>query len=110
MNLPPEAWVWLGISVVLAGTIDYWIVRFLSDLLRPITHWVFLIGRLGKLTSLGAWIYFFNTVWAPRYLVSSREILPEWVPMVGWGVLGAVFLAALATTPRAPFGGGKQSA
>lgn len=110
MNLPPEAWVWLVLSLILAVAIDYGIVRTLSDVLRPITHWVFLIGRLGKLVSLGAWVYFFLTVWAPRYLVSPRELLPEWVTWAGWGLLGLAFAFAVASTPRAPFGGSSASA
>lgn len=101
-----EPYVWLSVSVLVAILLDYLIVRVLLDVVRPVTAYVFWVGRAGKLVSLLVWCMFVTRFWYPKYMTQG-ETVPSMVNAVQWAIVGVVALLAAASIPR---GGGAKGA
>ena len=101
MNLPPEAYAYLGVSLLAAVLLDYALVRLCLELLRPPSMYLFLVGRVGKLLSAFAWIYFFHSFWYPQFVAGGGQP-PGPLVAAAYAFLGVMLLLAVVTLPRAP--------
>lgn len=102
MNFPPEAYAWLAGSFVVAILVDFAVVRLLFEFAKPVSAYVFWIGRAGKLAGLIAWVIFFNQLFYARYLVPAGQEVPQPVNLVEWSVIAVVAVVAAATHPKVP--------
>lgn len=94
-----EPYVWLSVSVLVAILVDYLVVRVLLDVVRPVTAYVFWVGRAGKLVSLLAWSLFVTKFWYPKFM-NQGEPLPSMGNAIQWAIIGVVALLAAASVPR----------
>jgi hypothetical protein len=99
-NIPPEGYVYLAVSVVVALFVDYAVVRFGLDFLKPATRSVFWLGRVGKLVSFTGWVLFLNNYWYGTYLEPGKPV-PSMISAAEWAIVGLMLLFAFTTYPRA---------
>jgi len=99
--ITPEGYVFLALSLVGAIFLDWAVVKFGLDFLRPASAYVFLIGRAGKLVSFIAWFLFVSSYWYPHYL-SQDQPIPGLYTAVGWGLVALMAILAFTTLPRMP--------
>lgn len=101
-----EPYVWLSVSILVAILLDYLVVRLLLDVMRPVTAYVFWVGRAGKLVSLIVWCMFVTRFWFPKYM-SQVQVPASMINAVQWATIGVVVLLAVASIPRT--GGAKEA-
>ncbi len=91
----------LAASLVVAVLVDGLIFRTVLELLRPASRWTFLAARVGKLASLGFWLYFIQSFWYPQYAADGGRAA-EALKISTMAILGGAALVALVSHPRMP--------
>ena len=97
--VPPFAWGMLAVSVILAVILEGALVQIMLEVVRPVSKYIFIVARLGKLAALVGWFAFFNLYWFPNYLANERP-MPSYIPLAEWVIGGIVAVLAFSTMPR----------
>ncbi len=97
--VPPFAWGILAASVVLAFVLEGALVQIMLEVVRPVSKYVFIVARLGKVAALVGWFAFVNLYFYPTYLANDRP-MPSYIPLVEWILVGIMAVLAFTTMPK----------
>lgn len=97
--VPPFAWGILAASIILAIVLEGALVQILLEVVRPVSKYIFLVARVGKLAAMVGWFAFFNLYWFQTYLANDRP-MPTYIPLIEWVLVGIFIVLAFTTMPR----------
>lgn len=97
--VPPFAWGILAVSIVLAIVLEGALVQIMLEVVKPVSKYVFIVARIGKLAAMVGWFVFFNLYWFQTYLANDRP-MPTYIPLIEWVFVGIFIVLAFTTMPR----------